>query len=143
MSRIPLGNILDEHKKPRDIFYLNVDALRRHVCIVGSSGSDKSTTAKIIAYELVKRGVPVLILDRHYEYSRSLPCLINDCDVLTPGVDLHMAFFEPKRGVDIEEQIDDWVNLIDHYLQTTYLTQLTPLQSRLLRENLAKHYRKE
>ena len=45
--------------------------------------------------------------------------------------------------MDIKEQIDDWVNMIDHRLQTTYLTQLSPSQSRLLRDNLAKHDEKE
>jgi hypothetical protein len=50
-------------------FQLQVEDLRRHVSIVGMTGSGKSTTAGLIVRQAAVLGIPVMILDWHNEHS--------------------------------------------------------------------------
>jgi len=51
---------------------LRDDHVYRHIAIVGSTGSGKSTTAAVLACEAAKRGYSVLIVDWHGEYRELL-----------------------------------------------------------------------
>lgn len=49
---------------------LDVNSLvQKHVCILAKTGSGKSYTAGVIIEELIEKGVPLLIIDPHGEYS--------------------------------------------------------------------------
>ena len=50
--------------------YLQLDDLKRHVAILGMTGSGKSTTGAAIVRQVVSLGLPVLVLDWHNEYGR-------------------------------------------------------------------------
>ena len=51
---------------------LREDHIYRHIAIVGSTGSGKSTTAAVLACEAAKRGYSVLVIDWHGEYQALL-----------------------------------------------------------------------
>ena len=49
---------------------LDINSLvQKHVCILAKTGSGKSYTAGVIIEELIEKGVPLLIIDPHGEYS--------------------------------------------------------------------------
>ncbi len=49
---------------------LDVNSLvQKHVCILAKTGGGKSYTAGVIIEELIEKGVPLLIIDPHGEYS--------------------------------------------------------------------------
>ena len=49
-------------------FRLQMDDLKRHVVILGMTGSGKSTTASSIFRQVAETGLPALVLDWHNEY---------------------------------------------------------------------------
>ncbi|MDG6966840.1 MAG: ATP-binding protein [Nitrososphaerota archaeon] len=49
-------------------FRLQLDDLRRHVSLIGMTGSGKSTTAAVIVRQVAAMGLPVMILDWHNEH---------------------------------------------------------------------------
>ncbi len=49
-------------------FRLQMDDLKRHVSILGMTGSGKSTTAASIVKQVAETGLPTLVLDWHNEY---------------------------------------------------------------------------
>lgn len=51
-------------------FNLQLADIKRHVIILGMTGSGKSTTAGVIAKQLAGMGLPVIILDWHNEHGR-------------------------------------------------------------------------
>jgi len=50
--------------------YLQLEDLKRHVAILGMTGSGKSTTGATIVRQVITLGLPVLVLDWHNEYGR-------------------------------------------------------------------------
>jgi hypothetical protein len=50
-------------------FRLQLDDLRRHVSVIGMTGSGKSTTAGVIVRQVAAMGLPVMILDWHNEHA--------------------------------------------------------------------------
>ncbi|MEM1541297.1 MAG: ATP-binding protein [Ignisphaera sp.] len=62
---ISLGHLYSNSKI---IVTLNNDHIFRHIAIVGSTGSGKSTTASIIAEKSAENGYAVVVLDWHGEY---------------------------------------------------------------------------
>jgi hypothetical protein len=50
-------------------FRLQLDDLKRHVSLVGMTGSGKSTTAATIVRQVAAMGLPVMILDWHNEHA--------------------------------------------------------------------------
>jgi len=82
-----------------------------HVVILGRSGSGKTNTAKVIVAELMKRGVPVLVLDWAGEYAS--PRLVR----LVPGENLALDVLPP--GSDDPEHVDVIVDLFDAVFHLT------------------------
>ncbi|MEM0118240.1 MAG: ATP-binding protein [Conexivisphaerales archaeon] len=66
-SGIPIARII-VNEEPRQHLYLEDEDLSKHVCILGMTGSGKTTTAMTLAKRLNERGIPFLVLDIHNEY---------------------------------------------------------------------------
>ncbi len=64
---ILLGKVKSDAGEFHD-FRLQLDDLKRHVAILGMTGSGKSTTALTIVRQIAEMGLPVTILDWHNEY---------------------------------------------------------------------------
>ena len=71
-SGIYLGKLLNLEEKA----YFNENKLMTHVLLAGSTGSGKSVTAMIIAEELLKKGIPVIVLDPTLQWTG----FMNKCD---------------------------------------------------------------
>ncbi|MGH9920379.1 MAG: ATP-binding protein, partial [Nitrososphaerales archaeon] len=131
--------LLTLNGRPKCRASIPLEALRRHVCILGTTGSGKSTCAEIMCHELARMRVPTLVLDRTGEYAAMLG-KIPGANTLSPGENLVIALFKRKdEGPDheafpIDAQVEDWVSLLDHFLHTSYSAGLSPLQARVLRE---------
>ena len=122
---------------PRPI-EIPIAALTRHVCILGATGSGKSTTASVIALELAANKISTVILDRTGEYAQRLRT--SSALVYEPGKNLVMALLEFDSEVPLSVQVEGWVGIINHYTSVTYGAQVSPLQSRVLREILTQYY---
>ena len=66
-------------------FRLQLDDLRRHVTLMGMTGSGKSTTAGVIVRQVAAMGLPVMILDWHCEHSDLVKSVGGQ--VVSPGKD--------------------------------------------------------
>jgi len=66
-------------------FKLQLDDLKRHVVILGMTGSGKSTSAATIVRQVVEMGLPALILDWHDEYAETITRVGGS--VFAPGKD--------------------------------------------------------
>ena len=122
---------------PRGVVALQLDAFRRHVAILGTTGSGKSTTAAIIAAELDRLGIPTVILDRTGEYAEMLSSV--NPTVLTPGEHLSVPPFDP-HGEFTGAHVDEWTSLLDHYSRVSYGVGLSPLQNRVLRDAFETYF---
>ena len=60
---ITLGQLMDRGVPQSQDYQLDVNALVRHALIAGSTGSGKSTTCKLILEQVLRRGIPVLIIE--------------------------------------------------------------------------------
>lgn len=60
---ITLGNVVDSGIVQNNKYKISIDALVRHGIVSGSTGSGKSTTCKTIISEVLKRNIPVLIIE--------------------------------------------------------------------------------
>jgi len=131
--------LLTLNGRPKHKAAIPLDALTRHMCILGTTGAGKSTCAEIVCHELARLHVPTLVLDRTGEYVSSLGKLPG-VNTLTPGENLVICLFKRKderpdnEAFPLGAQIEDWVSLLDHFLHTSYSAGLSPLQARVLRE---------
>jgi len=128
--------------KSKGAALIPLDALRRHVCIMGTTGSGKSNCAKVICRELNELGIATLVLDRTGEYTEAFSSKLG-VRVITPGENLVVSIFKlsEKRGrSDICSQIEAWLSLLDHFNHVSNSAGLSPLQARILREVLWQHY---
>ena len=66
-------------------FRLQLEDLRRHVTLMGMTGSGKSTTAGVIVRQVAAMGLPVMILDWHNEHAELVKSVGGQ--VLSPGKD--------------------------------------------------------
>ncbi len=66
-------------------FHLQLDDLKRHVAVLGMTGSGKSTTASIIVKQVAEMGLPVMVLDWHNEYGGVIARIGGQ--VVSPGKD--------------------------------------------------------
>ncbi len=132
---IRLGEELDEASFGHGhAVVLRLDSLRRHLGILGRSGAGKSFTGMVLASELLHHSIPVLVLDRTGEFSDSLEGL-DGLTVYEPGRNLSVS---PFVGVDgsLADSVERAVSLMEHHLQVTIGSGLTPLQARILRDAL-------
>ena len=68
---ILLGAVKSGGREYHD-FRLQLDDLRRHVSVLGTTGSGKSTTAATIVRQAAERGLPTMVLDWHNEYAEAV-----------------------------------------------------------------------
>ena len=68
---ITLGRVMSSGGEYHD-FRLQLEDLKRHVAILGMTGSGKSTTAANIVRQVVEMGLPAMVLDWHNEYGDSI-----------------------------------------------------------------------
>ena len=114
-----------------------VSAFQRHVCILGKSGAGKSVTGMILARQLSQH-CSVLVLDRTGEFASSLGHLPGTT-VYEPGKNLTVSPFasdDPASARGSSDDVERAVSLMEHYLQVSIGTGLTPLQARVFREAL-------
>jgi DNA helicase HerA-like ATPase len=112
-------------------------SFQRHVCILGKSGAGKSVTGMILARQLSQH-CSVLVLDRTGEFASSLGHL-SRTTVYEPGRNLTVSPFtvdDPVSGRGTSDDVERAVSLMEHYLQVSIGTGLTPLQARVFREAL-------
>ncbi|MDG6902200.1 MAG: ATP-binding protein [Nitrososphaerota archaeon] len=83
---------------------LQMDDLKRHVSILGMTGSGKSTTASLIVRQVAEAGLPTLVLDWHNEYAATVSGAGGK--VVAPGKDeFAVNPLEVGPGVDPAEHI--------------------------------------
>ena len=85
-------------------FRLQKEDLARHVTVLGSTGSGKSTTAGSIVRQVAEAALPVLVLDWHNEYGR----IVSEVGgrVVAPGRDeFALNPLEVEPGADPAEHI--------------------------------------
>ncbi|MDG6988814.1 MAG: ATP-binding protein [Nitrososphaerota archaeon] len=100
---IVLGAVRSGGREYHD-FRLQLDDLRRHVSVLGMTGSGKSTTAAAIVKQAVEEGLPVMVLDWHDEYGK----LVADAGgkVVAPGTDdFSINPLEVGPGADPAEHV--------------------------------------
>lgn len=83
---------------------LQLEDLKRHVSILGMTGSGKSTTAALIVRQVAEAGLPTLVLDWHNEYAAAVTEAGGK--VVAPGKDeFAVNPLEVGPGVDPAEHI--------------------------------------
>jgi Helicase HerA, central domain len=100
---IVIGSILSAGNELHD-FRLQAEDLRRHVVILGMTGSGKSTTGVSIVRQLAELGLPTMVFDWHNEYGQT----VRDAEgkVIAPGRDeFSLNPMEVSGGVDPTEHI--------------------------------------
>ena len=76
-------------------FKINVNDCKRHIAIIGKTGSGKTTTAKRIISKLWELGYPYLIFDYHNEYKELVKR--QGGEVFTPGLDENPLKINPLK----------------------------------------------
>jgi len=123
-----------------------VEALSRHACVFGMTGTGKSNCEAAICYQLALNSIPALVLDRAGEYGELLAPLRPL--VLRPGENLKVAPFrlEERQGErmtvgDIEVEVVKMLSTVEHFFRACFRSEVSPLQRRVLEECLMQHYR--
>jgi hypothetical protein len=102
-------------------FSLQMEDLRRHVSIVGMTGSGKSTTAGLIVSQAAAMGLPVMILDWHNEHSELVSSIGGL--VFSPGKDnfaINPLDMGPEAGP--AEHIENVEMVTDIFSDTYHFT---------------------
>ncbi len=89
---------VDEHGVP---FGLRLEDVWRHVGVLGSTGSGKTTTAAILVRELYVNRVPTIVLDWAGEYPLYLARLRVDYEVLTDKLLPAVSIVSEKLDVEL------------------------------------------
>lgn len=125
--------------EPQRMVEIPLSAFGRHVCILGKSGAGKSVTGMILARQLSQH-CSVLVLDRTGEFASSLGHLPG-ATVYEPGSNLTVSPFTEREPAaspgNASEDVERAVSLMEHYLQVSIGTGLTPLMARVFREALS------
>jgi Helicase HerA, central domain len=100
---ILLGQVKSGGREFHD-FHLQLDDLRRHVSVLGMTGSGKSTTTAAIVKQAAEAGLPTLVLDWHNEYAESVSAAGGK--VVAPGKDdFALNPLEGSPDADVTEHI--------------------------------------
>jgi len=101
-------------------FTLSFEDLTKHVVILGSTGSGKSTTSKRLIEECIGAGLPVLVFDWHNEYRSFIRA--HGGEVYTPGLEDNGFTISPLRPFstnDLAEHIAMTTDIfVDNYALT-------------------------
>jgi len=102
MDSILLGEAVDEGGRSVGDFRIRLDSLAEHVGIYGGTGSGKTNTAMVIAYEAYRRHVtPLVMLPGKVADWRALQDVMLDLRVFTAGDETTAPFrFNPFRCPD-------------------------------------------
>lgn len=110
-NKITIGNIVDTGIVQNGTYDIDINSLVRHTMVAGSTGSGKSTTCKRILSQVIRRNIPVMIIEPAkddyvrwaIEMNKNLPPE-DQFDIYMPGVeavdgypmrDLYLNPFEP------------------------------------------------
>jgi hypothetical protein len=86
-------------------FRLQLDDLRRHVTLMGMTGSGKSTTAGAIVRQVAAMGLPVMVLDWHAEHSDLVKSVGGQ--VVSPGKDdFAINPLDMGPGTELSEHVE-------------------------------------
>lgn len=121
-GRIRIGYL---YSNPNIAVALSDDHILRHIAIVGSTGSGKSTTASILAQEAALNSYGVVVIDWHGEYAS----LIGNSDMVAYTNPVKGTILEP---LDMEEMIRveplAFIEILESSLD------LTPAQAHILED---------
>ena len=114
-------------------FRLQLEDLKRHACILGMTGSGKSTTAGAIVRQVAESGLPTLVLDWHNEYAPVVSAAGGK--VLAPGRDdfsINPLEIGPKSdAVEHVAMVSDIFSDIYHFTHPQAYMFRNALQKRL------------
>ncbi len=133
---IKLGRI-DSETLGDGEFTLEPSWLTRGTVIVGKSGTGKSHDIALIAKQLGRLGFATMILDRTGEHAEAL-AQSPHARILRPGNDLTFRLLSPTDPSvgETPEAIEDVLDTMAHFFAVSYGEKPTPLQQRIVRENL-------
>ena len=101
LGGISLGAVISGGVKKQP-FQLDPEDVGRHICILGMTGSGKTTTAKVLARRLWEKGIPFMVLDTHNEYAPFAGSM--EAAVVAPGRDEFVLNpLDPVGSKDISE----------------------------------------
>jgi len=85
-------------------FRLEIEDLRRHVAVLGMTGSGKSTTVAVMVRQIAEVGLPLMVMDWHNEYREII--LGKGGRVLSPSRDdFSVNPLEASSSVDLTEHV--------------------------------------
>ena len=132
-DRITLGNIVDTGIIQNTTYDIDVNSLVRHALVAGGTGSGKSTTCKRILSEVIRRDIPVMVIEPAkddyvrwaIEQNRHLPDEkkftiympgVSEVDG-TPVEELRINPYEPAAApgakVDLLQHCENFVTLLN------------------------------
>ena len=127
-----LGTVESGGREYHD-FRLRIEDLKRHACVLGMTGSGKSTTAGAIVRQVAESGLPTLVLDWHNDYAPVVSAAGGK--VLAPGRDeFSMNPLEVGPGSDAVEHlamVSDIFSDIYHFTHPQAYMFRNALQKRL------------
>lgn len=132
-DKITLGNIVDTGILQNTTYDIDVNSLVRHALVAGGTGSGKSTTCKRILSEVIRRDIPVMVIEPAkddyvrwaIEQNRHLPD-DKKFTIYMPGAaeidgvpveELHLNPYEPAAmpgtKVDLLQHCENFVTLLN------------------------------
>ncbi len=132
LHNICLGEIVGSNK----LYCVRLSEILRHVLIVGTTGSGKTTTASIICKNVLNKGKTVVVFDWNGEYFEVLQNIGVEekyIVVFNKNNPLRINPFEHSRHSDYEEYVEQIIDILENVLQ------LTPPQTYFLYQTFAEN----